>query len=78
MVTNNLIIGQLLVFYLPPMLPNRIPLKIFGYKLKTFYESIGIYVGLLRLSNFWREFFTNEHTFDFPKIRQYTYTQKII
>jgi hypothetical protein len=30
------IIGQLLVFYLLPMLPSRIPLKIFGYKLKTF------------------------------------------
>jgi hypothetical protein len=24
------------------------------------------------------EFFTKEHKFDFPKIRQYTYTQKII
>lgn len=33
---KNLMIGQLLVFYLPLMLLNRIPLKIFGYKLKTF------------------------------------------
>jgi len=33
---KKLIIGQLIVFYLLPMLPNRIPLKIFGYKLKTF------------------------------------------
>jgi hypothetical protein len=24
------------------------------------------------------EFFTNEHKFDFPKIHQYTYTQKNI
>jgi len=51
-VTKNLKIGQSLVFYLLPMLPNKIPLKIFGYKLKIFYESIGIYVILLRLSNF--------------------------
>ena len=50
--TKNLKNGQLLVFYLLPMLPNKIPLKIFGYNLKIFYESIGIYVSLLRSSNF--------------------------
>ncbi len=62
MVTKNLIIGQLLVFYLLPMLPNRIPLKIFGYNLKIFYESIGIYVNLLKLSNFCLSFLlTNIH-----------------
>jgi len=47
-VTKNLMIGESLVFYLIPMLPNKIPLKIFGYNLKIFYESIGIYVSLLR------------------------------
>ncbi len=74
MLTKNLRIGRLLVFYLLPMLPNKIQLKIFGYNLNFFYEGIGIYVSLLRLSNFWREVFTKEQKFDFPKIHQYTYT----
>ena len=51
-VTNNLKNGQSIVSYLLPMLPKKIPLKIFGYNLKIFYESIGIYVSLLKSSNF--------------------------
>jgi transposase len=31
-----------------------------------------------KIVKFLFEFFTNEHKFDFPKIRQYTYTEKIL
>ena len=48
------------------------------YKSRDMHESYWYLCRSFKIVKFLFEFFTNEHKFDFPKIRQYTYTEKMI
>jgi transposase len=74
MVTKNLIIGQLLVFYLLKHAPQQNPVEDIWLQAKNFLRKYWYLCRSFKIVKFLFEFFTKEHKFDFPKIHQYTCT----
>ncbi|MEG5047103.1 IS630 family transposase, partial [Microcoleus sp. B4-C1] len=58
--------------------PQQNPVEDIWLQAKNFLRKYWYLCRSFKIVKFLFEFFTNEHKFDFPKIRQYTYTKKII
>ncbi|WP_333289775.1 hypothetical protein [Microcoleus sp. MON1_C5] len=61
-----------------PNAPQHNPVEDIWLQAKNFLRKYWYLCRSFKIVKFLFEFFTNEHKFDFPKIRQYTYTEKIL
>ncbi len=78
MVTKNLIISQLSCILSAPNAPQQNPVEDIRLQAKKILRKYWYLCRSFNIVKFMFEFFTDEHKFDFPKIRQYTYTEKNI
>jgi hypothetical protein len=58
---------------LAPNAPQQNPVEDIWLQAKNFLRKYWYLCRSFKIVKFLFEFFTNEHTFDFPKIRQYTW-----
>jgi len=61
-----------------PNSPQQNPVEDIWLPAKNFLRKYWYLCRSFKIIKFLFEFFTKEHKFDFPKIHQYTYTEKII
>ena len=61
-----------------PNSPQQNPVEDIWLQAKNFLRKYWYLCRSFKIVKFLFDFFTNAHKFDFPKIRQYTYTPKII
>jgi putative transposase len=61
-----------------PNSPQQNPVEDIWLQAKNFLRKYWYLCRSFKIIKFLFEFFTKEHKFDFPKIHQYTYTEKII
>ncbi|MEG4087714.1 IS630 family transposase [Microcoleus sp. POL10_C6] len=61
-----------------PNAPQQNPVEDIWLQAKNFLRKYWYLCRSFKIVKFLERFFTKEHKFDFPKIRQYTYKQKII
>ncbi len=61
-----------------PNAPEQNPVEDIWLQSKNFLRKYWYLCKSFKIIKFLFEFFTKEHKFDFPKIHQYTYTEKII
>ena len=61
-----------------PNAPQQNPVEDIWLQAKNFLRKYWYLCRSFKIVKFLFEFFTNEHKFDFPKISQYTFTEKII
>ena len=70
--------GSITYILFAPNAPQQNPVEDIWLPAKNFLRKYWYLCRSFKIIKFLFEFFTKEHKFDFPKIRQYTYTQKII